>query len=438
MRKYLIGWPGIGLLCAALGSAAIAQDRTKPEAATIWPTLTTDTSSSAIQARERLRDPEQRKAVRANIRQSIEQDHASLDEVLPLGPTTRSKLFELLTDLRMEDTDRYANEPRMRTGPIYSSWEALQAAEERERFAANDLQRSAGLATRDRQRIRDVLGEARFQQYIEYEGTRRESAQVAYFDRQLPAENKLDASQRERMMRLLKELRQQRDDARQLAGARARAESTRRSYTNSATERDPNLEGLRRSERRLEEAAADGKQLLAQVAAILTPPQLAVYETNEATRLAQELAMAKRVRKRAGVDIETPPVLPPDPAAVVTPRTPLAGRVQLDVKIKVNESAITQRSLLADNGAVVTFEFPALTIEAVPILFDDGWRELTLKFYEPDGKGGRRRINANPQGVGIMVGVDPVQKLDAVVRWPSRGHAIIGNFTLSSANALRY
>jgi hypothetical protein len=115
---------------------------------------------------------------------------------------------------------------------------------------------------------------------------------------------------------------------------------------------------------------------------------------------------------------------------VVSPRTPLTGRVRLEVSIKVNDSAITQRSLLDDNGRGVTFEIAPLTIEAVPILFDDGWRELTLKFYEPDGKGGRRRIGFT----GFMAGADPKQKLDAQVLSASRGYAIIGNFTQSAAN----
>jgi hypothetical protein len=63
-------------------------------------------------------------------------------------------------------------------------------------------------------------------------------------------------------------------------------------------------------------------------------------------------------------------MLPPDPAAVLSPRTPLAGGVQLDVTIKVNESAVMQRSLLADNGGPATFEVGPLTIEAMPVLFD--------------------------------------------------------------------
>jgi hypothetical protein len=434
MRVHLVGWPGIGLLCAALSGAAIGQDRTTPEAATIGSTLTTDTSSSAIQGRERLKDPEQRKVLRANSRQSIEQEYALLDQVLTLDANTRSKLFDLLTDLRMESAERYANEPRTRTGPSYPSWEALQAAVERERFGANDLQRSASQATRDRQRMRNVLGEARHQQYLDYETTAFERAWVAYFNQQLSADNKLDPLQRERLIQLLNERRQQEEEARNLAFARMNGETARRGYKNAPSGHDAELEELRRSEQHLQRVEADSKQLLAQLADVLTPPQLAVYEANEAKRLAQELQMVKRMRKRAGVDIENPAVLPPNPAAVISPRTPLAGRVQLNVTIKVNESAITQRSLLADNGGVVSFEVAPLTIEALPILFDDGWRELTLKFYEPDGKGGRRRIIPNTVGVEIMAGAEPVQKLDATALWASRGYAIIGNFMLSAAN----
>ncbi len=253
MRKHLIDWPGIGLLCAALSSAAIGQNRTTPEAA-IEPSLTTSTSSFSIQTRERLKDPEQRKALRAINRQSIEQQHASLGQVLPLDVSTRNKLFELLTDLRMESIERTANEPRgVRTSPSYPSMEALQAAVERERFGANELQRSASQATRDRQRIRDLLGEARFQQYIDYENTALQRGQVAYFDGQLPAGNKLDTSQREQLMLLLNERRQQEDEARQLDNARSNAESARRGYPSTATERDQNLDDVRGYEQRLQQ-----------------------------------------------------------------------------------------------------------------------------------------------------------------------------------------
>jgi hypothetical protein len=433
MRTHLAGWPGIGLLWAALGGAAIAQDRATPEATT-GPTFTSDTSSLAIRGRERLKDPEQRKVLRANTRQSMEQEYASLDQVMTLDANTRSKLLDLLTDLRMESAERYANEPRMRTGPTYPSRDAMLAAVERERFGTNELQRAASEATRERQRMRDVLGAERLLQYLDYETTRFERSWVAYFDKQLPADNKLDPSQRERLILLLNERRRQENEAQNLAAARRNAERKRRGYSDTATERDRILQGLQSAERRLQQVAADSKQLLTQLAGLLTPPQLAVYEANEAQRLAQELEMQKRMRKRAGVDIETPLVLPPDPAAVVPTRTPLAGRVQLDVTIKVNESDITQRSLLADNGAAVTFTVAPLTIEAVPLLFDDGWRELTLKFYEPDGGGGRRRIFSDIVGAEIMVGAEPVQKLDAQALWASRGYAIIGNFALSAAN----
>jgi hypothetical protein len=434
MRTHLIFWPAFGLLYAAFGGDVIAQDRPATEAATSEPSFTTSTSASAIQGRERLKDPEQRKVLRANSRQSIEKEYVLLDQVLTLDANTRSKLFDLLTDLRMESADRYANEPSMRTGPSYPSWEALQAANERERFGDNDLQRSASQATRERQRMRDVLGAERLQQYLDYEMTAFERARVRYFNEQLPADNKLDPSQRERLILLLNERQLQQDYARNLAIARMNGETAHRGYKTPPTGRDAELEELRRTERHLLRVEADSKQLLAQLAGVLTPPQLAVYAANEAKMVAQELQMVKRIRKRAGVDTEKPPVLPPEPVAVVSPRKPLAGRVRLNVTIKVNESAITQRSLLADNGEPVTIEVAPLTIEAVPMLFDDGWREITLKFYELDGKGGRRHIVANTVGAEIMVGAEPVQKLDATALWANRGYAIIGNFTLSAAN----
>jgi hypothetical protein len=67
MRKHLIGWPGIGLLCAALASAQVS---TTPEPAAREPAFTSSTSSSAIQNQQRLRHPEQRKALRAISRES--------------------------------------------------------------------------------------------------------------------------------------------------------------------------------------------------------------------------------------------------------------------------------------------------------------------------------------------------------------------------------
>jgi hypothetical protein len=424
----------MSLLCAALSSAASAQDSTTPGAASSEPSFTTSTSSLAIQGRESLKDPEQRKVMRANSRKSMEQEYALLDQVLTLDTATRSKLFDVLADLRMESADRSANEPSMRTGPSYPSWEALQAAIERERFGANQLQRSASQSTRDLQRMRDVLGEPRFLQFLDYVTTALERHQVAYFDQQLPADSKLDPAQRERLILLLNERRLQENYARGLAITRMNGETARRGYKNPTTGRDREIEELRSSERHVQRAEADSKQLLTQLAGVLTPPQLAIYAANEAQRMAQELQMVKRMRKRAGVDTETPAVLPPNPDAVVAPRTPLAARVQLDVTIKVNESAITRRSLLGDNGGTVTFEVAPLTIEAVPILFDDGWRELTLRFYESDGKGGRRHIVADTVGAEIMAGAEPVQKLDATALWATRGYAIIGNFTLSAAS----
>ena len=430
MREHLIVWPVIGLLCTALGTAALAQDRTTPEAA-LEPSLTTDTSSFTIQAQQRRQDLEQRKAQRASIRQATEQWHVLLGQVLPLDANTRNQLLELLTDLQMESDEVYANEQRdVPTRPSYPSLAALRAAVERERFAANNrLQRGASEVTSYRQRIRDLLGEARFQQYVDYELTVTQRRQVVEFEKQLPAGDKLDASQRERLILLLDGQLQQLFEALHLDNAQTNGEYARRGYTSPADAGEPSQRELRTYERRLQLAETGSKQLLAQLRNILTPRQLALYEANEAKIVAAELQLVKRMRKRAGVDIENP-----SPATVVPPRTPLAGRVRLDVSIKINDSAITQRSLLADNGGEVTFEIAPLTIEAVPTLFDDGWRELTVKFYESDGKGGHRRVIPSPRAAGIMAGADTVQKLDAQGPWASRGYAIIGNFTQSAAN----
>jgi hypothetical protein len=402
-------------------------------AATIEPSLTTSTSSLAIQARQRRQDPEQRKALRAGTRQSIEQRHAVLDQVLPLDADTRSKLLELLTDLQMESGDRYANEPRsgLLTGRSYPSLEAAQAAAERERFGANSLQRAASQATRDLQRIRELLGEARFQQYIDYEMTQLERQEAAHLDGQLAADDKLDASQRERLILLLHERRQQQNEALQVENSRSNGELARRGYAGIAAEGE-GLQRLRDYEWHLRRVESGSKWLLVQLPDILTPRQLAIIEANEAKQVAEQLQLVKRMRKRIGIDTEKP--LPPDPAAVLSSRAPLRGRVRLDVSIKVNDSAITQRSLLADNGGLMSFEIASLTIEVVPILFDDGWRELTMKFYEPDGKGGRRLIRSGISAAEPMQGADPVQKLDTAVLSASRGYAIIGNFTLSTAN----
>jgi hypothetical protein len=264
---------------------------------------------------------------------------------------------------------------------------------------------------------------------VDYELTVTQRQQVVEFEKQLPAGDKLDASQRERLIQLLDEQLQQLFEALHLHNAQTNGEYARRGYTSLADAGDTSQRELRTYERRLQLAETRSKQLLAQLRNILTPRQLALYEANEVKIVAAELQLVKRMRKRAGVDIENP-----SPATVVPPRTPLAGRVRLDVSIKINDSAITQRSLLADNGGEVTFEIAPLTIEAVPTLFDDGWRELTLKFYESDGKGGRRRVIPSPRAAGIMAGADTVQKLDAQGPWASRGYAIIGNFTQSAAN----
>ena len=64
-----------------------------------------DASQSMQQMRARLADPEQRVAVRAEQRASLEELYPDVVEVLSLDSATHTKLIDLLTDQHMEMLD---------------------------------------------------------------------------------------------------------------------------------------------------------------------------------------------------------------------------------------------------------------------------------------------------------------------------------------------
>lgn len=106
--------------------------------------------------RERLADPEQRSALRAEQHAALSRQHAALGSVLDLEETTARRLIELLTERQMEQLEL-----------LYGETEARL-----------DLQAQADATTRHISALRELLGEQGRLRYENYAASLAERRQV--------------------------------------------------------------------------------------------------------------------------------------------------------------------------------------------------------------------------------------------------------------------
>jgi hypothetical protein len=328
----------------------------------------------AAQMRKKLADPELRAQVRAEQRAQIDSLNPDLVQVLGLDAAQGSALLDLMTEQQMQYLDLF-----------FVDRSAPRSAADRNA----QMQQLTTADLRNKQQIKELIGETRFELYLDYTDTLPERREAAYFDGRLDASNRLTADQKQRLMQILKTQTQQSLQRRRLTGGMMPSERRSGSEDPQAAMRRLRVSSMESTFRQMQE---DGHLLVARLPEVLTPGQIAVFRDMEAEKLASQRYYVQQARLDAGMSPEFNEGLP---AGTLEGRTSVAGPVRLEVNFRTNNNEPIESVLITENGQAATpFEASdGLWVEATPMLFADGSANVSFNFYEE--KDGKRRVLQN-------------------------------------------
>jgi hypothetical protein len=338
---------------------------------------------------QRLANPEERRKMRAEIREHMPAQYPDLAEALRIDAETEGKLFDLLADAQVARQEQmFAS----RTA------DAQPHAEVSRGFAMlDDIARQE---TASKQAIRKLIGDEAFERYLQYDTTRMERMEVARFDERLDAADKLTVDQKYKMMALVRE-RNQQMYARPLWSVRARESlSDMNTYLRmSEQERQAvmlkrNIELNEDAVRRLHEEKA---VLMEHVRPILNAKQIDAFSEWQDDRIATARNHVQKMRASAGMNPEfdenLPSSRPEEPAR-------FEGKVRLQMAFTLDGKAPVLLDLTTDNGKTqpAVEIAPKLWAEATPVLYASGDGNVMIQYYEE--RGGVRQRLPGPQGIG--------------------------------------
>ena len=325
----------------------------------------------ARQMKERLADPQQRAALRAEQRASIQQQHFQAGRVLGLDPATLSQLIERLTDQQMNHLDQMYEG----SNPAFDSYREAQAT------------------TRRLDALRELLGDEGLDRYQDYVATLGERRQVGLVSERLDAGDKLRPDQEERLIALLHEQTLKSIETVWMPGRLLRDFKGRGMPSRDAMLRESELSTIAGNEASWRSREVTNREIERQAAEFLTSVQLTAlsnYQAQEQEKLRQWVESA---RAHAGMDAKIPEYPAPPPDVPAASRQVVDGQVRIDIRLTVNRGEPTVVTQTLRNGASLTFGAgEGLVVEATPTLYDDHWLYVQMNYYE-QGTAGKRRLN---------------------------------------------
>jgi hypothetical protein len=319
--------------------------------------------------RERLADPEQRRALRVEQRAQILRSHAQVGAVLGLDETTEHRLIELLTDQQMYQLE-------------------LMYGQSGARF---DLQRQANAKTHYLEQMSELLGEEGLERYEKYAASLAERQQVESLCTRLSAGNELQPDQKERLIELLHERSRRWMEALQGARWTLRSDGSGAMPPPEHTQRASQLSMIAENEESWRLREASNRELQAHAAAFLSPVQLKEFSRWQAEEQSRLQRRVESLRVQAGLDPKIPehatPMAPASEPGLATDK-----QVRIEIRLTVNGAEPTLVTKIVRSGEPFTFETAeGLTVEATPKLYDDHWLDLQMTYYE-QGSAGKRRL----------------------------------------------
>ena len=331
----------------------------------------------AQRMKERLADPEQRAALRAEHRASMQQQYSEAGRVLGLDPAMEHKLIELLTDEQMSQLERMYSGAR----PHFDSYGQV------------DSYGQAQAITRQQDALRELLGEEGLDRFQDYKATLSDRRRVGHFSARLGAGNVLRPDQEERLIALLHEHTKRTIKAMrtQLWSPRWTLErfEGRAMLSPEEMQRESQLNTIATNEESWRSKQVANREIEKQAAAFLSPAQLAELVKVHAQEQEGLRRWIESARAKAGMD----PKIPERAAAAAgeseQQRKPIDGDVQLELRLTVNrEPTVVTKTVR--NGESFTIEAAdGLIAVATPTLYDDHWLSMEMSYYEQRAAGKR-------------------------------------------------
>jgi hypothetical protein len=328
--------------------------------------------------KERFADPDQREALRAEQRASVQQQYSEAGRVLGLDPATQHKLIEALTDQQMSQLERVYGGPNRK-------FDSHQEAQER---------------TKHLDVLRELLGEEGLDRFQDYTMTFGERRQVGLLAARLGAGNELRPDQETRLIALLREQTVREMEAPPDTGRPMMLPSIegRAMPSREEMQRHSQLSTIALNEEIWRRKQVTNRELQQQAAAFLAPAQLAELSKLQAQAQADLQRWIEGARAQVGMD----PKIPEHAQAVVSKdaRKPFDGQVQVEIRLTVNRGEPKIVTQTVRNGESFTFEAAdGLIAEATPTLYDDDWLQLKMAYYEQRAAG--KRLLQGGGGFGV-------------------------------------
>jgi hypothetical protein len=348
-------------------------------------------------------------SARTAHRQQIERNIAEFARLRSLDQRTRQGLADLLDnqDRARLDRQRLADPP----GPIRDSGEPLNPE------YIEFLRSLADQHTRDYQAVRSLLGNTRFEQFVDYQLLLGEHLVTAGLDSRLQAQDKLTTEQKTRLAQLMHE------DARLIQDAQQRRRARNPAQQGSGSVPRPDLEELGMSY--LDIVQSKDRQL-AQAPSFLTPRQIQQFAHMQLAWVAYHREVLDASRRAVGVSTQAP-LLRGSADNATRLRT---GKVRLRVELSLNHQPPMATTLVSDNNVPIAFALGDLQVQATPRLFADDWREVGLQFYEATPNGRRRLESIQMLPDGLLLGMQSEHTLQETF-YGAQGYAIFGKVTLA-------
>lgn len=340
--------------------------------------------------RQQLADPEQRKQIMAERIGQQRQLHQDLGRVLKLDVRTEEKLIALLADQQL------TAELQPRT-PFTSMSSRISKPGT---LPENPMRADAERYTQRMQEIGKLIGNARLDQFVDYDRSFVYRNLVAQFDAQLPAEHKLDPLQRDALTTLLQE---HSDTTSRSFRVLRRFPSLRLPSSQEDFERQNIISNIVINEQSLAPTEAANRELVQKAGSLLTPEQSQGLAEWKDKQLEGQRAYVRMMRRQAGVGPDEKLEVPEDEAPASSP--PLSKDLLLTIEITVNDIPVVKQ-LTSKRGSTVSFEAPeGLLIEVRPYL-EQQILMSEVKLSEKV-RGGRRVVGQVASGTEL---VDPGAK----------------------------
>lgn len=350
--------------------------------------LYADGQQALQRLKEQLSDPQQRLAMRAEQRISIEAGHPDLAAALGIDAATEQKFLELLADQQLERHVEFLERPRQAPAPGTQIMQAIAASQ-----------------TKMMEAQRAVLGDEAMERYRDYMDTLGARLQVMRLGARLAARDKLQPDQKTRLMALIHEhdpLRSRDEPSKppRMPGLMVHSESrgTPGPRFFVAFDHADRMEDL------LKRTLEADRQLLASATGLLTAPQLTALEAMQGENVARLQQHVAQVRASTAASSALSAAREAQPAEEHV-RKALPGDIRIEVSVAVDGGKPSVVKHTGPNGQAIELEVDGLVVEVTPTLYEGNWLETRTNYYE-QGPKGRRHIGGGNQGGMVSQSLD--------------------------------